>query len=218
MKRLSLALLLTLAAMLFVSVAAFSDTLTFVNVGPGNTFSGPGETVYAYPYNFSVNGSSNLTSMLCNDWSDQIYFGESWTANLQTASQAAGTNYLGVVNPTADYNEAAWLFTQLNGSNDVAVNAAIWSIFDPNVIPYLTSPELTLLTDAGSYANVDTPGVGFYTPVGFTHGDSVQVQTAPQQFIVTTPESPMSLMLWADFLGLLALLDLSRKLGWKLNV
>jgi len=206
-------LLFALMAMLFVSVAAFADNLTFVNTGQGNTFSALGETVYAYPYNFSVNGSSNLTSMMCDDWSNEIYTGESWTATLQTASQAAQTNYMGVGNAAAAYNEAAWLFTQLNGSNSVAVNAAIWSIFDPSIVPYLDSQEQALLDEAGSYADVITAGVGFYTPVPGTQSEGGD----PQQFIVMTPESPMAIMLGADFLGLLVLLGISRKLGWKTN-
>jgi hypothetical protein len=147
---------------------------------------------------------------------DTIYVGESWQADLQTTSLAASSNYLNVTNPAADYNEAAWLYTQLNGSNDVAVNAAIWAVFDPAVVPYLgNAPDAQILYDnAINYAGVYTPNVGFYTPIVGTQTEGGR----PQQFLVTTPESPMSLMLTADFLGLLALLGLNRKRGWELNI
>ena len=55
MKSTTSSLFLTLVAMLFLSVAAFGNsvtvTLDFISTG-SNTFAGPGETVYAYPYNF----------------------------------------------------------------------------------------------------------------------------------------------------------------------
>jgi hypothetical protein len=214
MKKLNLVSLLVLVAMLFLSVAAFSDTLTLTGVGPGNTFSGPGETAYTYPYEFTINGTPG-TALLCDDWADNIYVGESWKATLQTGAQAASFNYLGVANPTADYNEAAWLFTQLNGSNDASVNAAIWALFDPSVVPYLGNAPgaQTLYNNAANYAGVYNPNVGFYTPIVGTQTEGGR----PQEFLVKTPESPMSLMLAADFLGLLTLFGISRKLGWKMN-
>ena len=204
-----------LLAMLFVSVQAHADSLTLTGVGPGNTFNGPGGEVYAYPYVFTLNGQANV-DMMCDDYADEIYIGENWQANLQTASQAAASNYMGVGgNVLGDYNEAAWLYTQLNGSNDVAINAAIWSIFDPSVTPDLNSQENGLLTAAAGYSGVTTAGVEFETPI---LGTQTTGDGRPQQFIVATPESPTSLMLGADLLGMLALLWFARKRGWTVSL
>jgi len=67
-------------------LGAFANSavnLSFVNVGPGNTAGG----AYAYPYNFSINGSGTLTPMMCDAYNNHINFGESWTADVHSIPQ-----------------------------------------------------------------------------------------------------------------------------------
>ena len=134
-------LLVSLGLCFFLGQAFANSTvnLTFVNVGPGNTAGG----VYAYPYNFSINGSTTLTPMMCDAYNNHIEFGESWTANEHSILQggmfgtsgqalmdykAAGLIFLSVLNGTVSGslgNEAVWaLFSgNIPGSNDAAVQA-----------------------------------------------------------------------------------------------
>ena len=53
-------------------------TLTLENVGPGNNSGG----VYTYPYNFSIDGNGSYVSLMCFDYNNEIYAGETWTATV----------------------------------------------------------------------------------------------------------------------------------------
>src|SRR3954470_24005790 len=120
---------------LIIAAGARASTvdLTLVNAGPGYSDG----SYYVYPYNFSVNGSSSLVSLICNDFNDDINFGETWTANVYTMHDILGGS--GQMNPTnglvaagqrsSAYEQSAWLFQQLvanpTGANSVSINHAI---------------------------------------------------------------------------------------------
>ena len=88
MKRLfrftTLALLICVGLLVGQTFANSTAQLTFVNVGPGNIAP---TGVYAYPYNFSINGSTTLTPMMCDSYNNHISFGESWTASVHSILQ-----------------------------------------------------------------------------------------------------------------------------------
>ncbi len=124
-----------LLLLLLVSIAAIvhADTVTLnlVNTLPNNSAGG----VYVYPYNFSVNGSTTLTALLCDDYNHEVQLGESWTANVNTlAAAAAGAGNFGA---TANYYKAGWLFEQLVSQAPYAspesINWAIWKILSPGI-------------------------------------------------------------------------------------
>src|ERR1700761_2183845 len=78
------------------SVYSMADTLTLQSVGAGNI--GDNGQAYTFPYLFSVNGSITLSPLMCDDFSDEIWVGESW--NVTTNSFAAimgntGATYTG---------------------------------------------------------------------------------------------------------------------------
>jgi hypothetical protein len=178
-------LLASLGLCLFLGQAFANSTvnLTFVNVGPGNTAGG----AYAYPYNFSINGSTTLTPMMCDAYNNHIDFGESWTANAHSILQggmfgtsgqalvdykAAGLIFLSVLNGNLSGslgNEAVWaLFSgQIPGSNDAAVQA-------------LMSQYLGLAVNA---PNTAFKGLEIYTAVGSRPG------YGPQEFIGYSPSA-----------------------------
>jgi hypothetical protein len=98
---------LFLFAVCLLAGQAFADTvsLKFVNVGPGNVAP---TGYYAYPYNFSINGSSTLTPMMCDAFNNHITIGESWTANVHSILQGGmfGTSGQALL----DYKAAGLIF------------------------------------------------------------------------------------------------------------
>ena len=106
--------------------SADTVTLTFENVGPGNQTDG----YYTYPYNFSVNGSITYTSMMCLSFTNEIYSGESWTAEVY--SIPAADALIG----TSDYSVAAWLFNDAETATAATSNEdqlAAWGLFSSGV-------------------------------------------------------------------------------------
>lgn len=148
-----------LAAMTQVSRA---DTLTFNgSTGQiqtaGSSTVGP-EGVYLYPYNFSVNGSSANTQLMCVSFDNEITTGESWNVQIDSIAQAsANTTQL------KNYEADAWLFSQITPTStqsDIAnIQFAAWAVGDPSVAssddPYYVANSAAvdaLLTSAFSNA------------------------------------------------------------------
>ena len=124
-------LLLLLLVSIPAAVQADTVTLNLVNTLPNNSAGG----VYVYPYNFSINGSTTLTALLCDDYNHEVQLGESWYANVNTlAAAAAGAGLFGA---TTNYYQAAWLFEQLVNNSPYAspesINWAIWKIMSPGI-------------------------------------------------------------------------------------
>jgi len=135
-------------AVLVSASASFAQTtqINLTGVGDGNVVWNAGSGVYVDPYTATVGGVAN-TSVICDDWSDNSYVGESWTANVtkvsslgtSTTPMFSGATQINTPN-TPDtltqaqlYDEAAWLGTQLlanpsNYANQVAVSFALWEL------------------------------------------------------------------------------------------
>ena len=111
MKRLfrfgTLALLVCLGLLVGQTFASSTVHLTFVNVGPGNIAP---TGVYAYPYNFSINGSTTLTPMMCDSYNNHIGFGESWTASVHGILQ--GGMFATSGQALMDYRAAGLIFLE----------------------------------------------------------------------------------------------------------
>lgn len=122
MKHLLLFLSLGLSVATFPS-AASADTLQLQSTG-GTVVNG----VYIYPYNFSVNGSSNLTSLLCLDYNREITVGEKW--NVSTSGLAMDNSQTSI-----DYRALAIIDYDIatggQGNSIADLQFADWSIFDP---------------------------------------------------------------------------------------
>jgi hypothetical protein len=95
--------------------------------------------VYVGPYNATVNGTP--TQIICDDFVDDSYVGESWTANVTTLSNLNGTKWGGMANATQLYNEAAWLATQMlspaysgNATQVGYLAYALWAVFQPSAV------------------------------------------------------------------------------------
>ena len=119
---------LFLFAVCLLAGQAFANTvsLKFVNVGPGNVAP---TGYYAYPYNFSINGSSTLTPMMCDAFNNHITFGETWNANVHSILQGGmfGTSGQALL----DYKAAGLIF---KGVFSGTINAALEE-GDADVLP-----------------------------------------------------------------------------------
>ncbi len=100
-----------------VSLTAKADpTLTFNN-SSGNIG----------PYNMTLSPGGNL-QLFCMDDFLEIQSGESWTVDVIQGSQLS-TNSL-TSSGAHQYEEEAYILSQFNGSNNTAVQDALWKVFD----------------------------------------------------------------------------------------
>jgi|HubBroStandDraft_5_1064220.scaffolds.fasta_scaffold32036_2 hypothetical protein len=125
------------AALLCFAPCAFGQGQVNINLtGAGNNVM---DGVYVGPYNATVNGTS--TQIICDDFVDDSYVGESWTANVTTLSNLNGTKWGGMANATTLYDEAAWLATQMlsptysgNATQVGYLAYALWAVFQPSAV------------------------------------------------------------------------------------
>jgi hypothetical protein len=205
-----------LAAFCGVSSAT---TLTFNgSTGPtenaGSSTVAP-ENVYVYPYNFSVNGSSTNTQLMCISFDNEITTGESWTVNVESISQAAGGNSTLLT----EYEKDAYLFSLITPSSSqqeiTNIQFAAWAVGDPSVAnhtydPYYTGQDASdinqLLFDASLAASTEPSSFynsyELYVPTNWSSSDG-----EPQTFIgdaapAATPEPGSLALLGTGLLGM----------------
>ena len=170
------------------SLMAKADTLSLVSVSAQSG----GE--YIYPYNFSVNGASTLTGLMCLDLNRTITVGETW----QVTEQGVTSSNL--------YKQEAYIFSQLGQGtySDSDVQWAAWSIFDaPGVHSHgMDTASVNQLLSSADTA-VNTPGMltaDFYSQYQVyipTNDMSGWTMGIPQEFIgkVSPVPEPSSLVL-----------------------
>ena len=187
-----LILVIAPALLLFAASTAHADTLS-IDADP---------TGVNGPYIMSLNGNSG-TAMICYSATNDIYWGETWTA----AAYAAGADLLPLVDTAfggstlaateADYNELGYLATELfadPGNSDL--QDAIWAVFGTDSATISTAEENDLSAAAaavaGGYVTTDT----FYIPTSWPEGDG-----EPQPFIAA-PEPGSFALLAIGLIGL----------------
>jgi len=120
---------------------AHADTATMDLTGAGSNVYGG---VYIGPYQATItpNGSSTgtPTPVICDDFGDESYVPEIWTANVSNEANVASNSSIlrfgGTSGYVSLYNEASWLAVNLmqnvgNNAEEDAIQAAIWNILDP---------------------------------------------------------------------------------------
>jgi hypothetical protein len=84
---------------------------------------------------------SNVVPLYCDDFANDVGFGQVWDANLSTitmGSDLSATRYGGVDNALQLYQEIAYLDSQFAvqpTSEFPDLQATIWDIFNPNISP-----------------------------------------------------------------------------------
>lgn len=171
---------LGIAVLLYFGLSAFAGTASMTLTSPGNDIMG---SVYVNPYIATINGVSN--QVICDDFVDDTYLNESWTATTHKFSDLGATMNTSVKwNSSTDsaittaaqqlqlYDEAAWLTLQLlsapNPTVQGEISYAIWGVFDP---PAVSS---WLKSFSTAYANaaqgwINTAAAQTYTPGEFSN-------------------------------------------------
>jgi len=105
--------------------------------------------IYVGPYTGSVNGQS--TQIICDDFKDDSFINESWTANVTNFSNLGSSStpkWSSLNNSSTLYADAAWLASQMllpanqNTTTEGYLAYALWSLFNPNGLAGLNSTQL----------------------------------------------------------------------------
>lgn len=218
-KNLRILLVVGAVSVLGLAPAVLADTATMTLTGAGNNAL---NGVLIGPYTATINGTS--TPVICDDYGDESYIPESWTANVSSFSNLSKTNNPG---QTILYDEVAYLTLELlsapkNSLQAAEIQYALWDVFDPQAFTDLKNFSVTdynaanaYLTDAqNNYSSLTSAQLAafiFYTPntnYAITCGSGACASTPPQEFVVYTPE-PSTLLLFG--LGLASLVLLKRR-------
>lgn len=212
-----------LGAVLLLSGPGLFADVNMTLTGPGNN--GSISNIYVGPYEGTINGVS--TPIICDDFFDETYFNEAWTASVSTVSSLSSIAKFGAANVTL-YDQAAWLATQLvnpattcpNGPANCAgdIQYAIWQVFDNsgsdqpfsllsgndklNAQYWLNQAQTQTFT-TNEFSNVTV-----YTAVSCS-ANCGGPGKLPQEFLtVSTPEPSELALMGVDFSGVGALLFL----------
>jgi hypothetical protein len=206
-----------LGALIVLPSAVMADTVDIVMTSAGVDTS---HGVYISPYYATVNGGPT-TTVICDDFTDDTYIPESWTATVYAGSGVlTGTRMAGLSGFTgADlyraYDAVAYLALRLQseGADPTAraiTSFALWDIFlDSSVTTWLSGDAAflgqvqTLANEArtsalGASAGLRSILTVYSTPISNISGG----HALPQEFI-STPEASAPAFLAFDLLGLL---------------
>ena len=214
MKTIPVVCFVVLAVTLCIPSLAKADTVAVTLTGVSGGVQGG---VYTSPYYATV-GSLQDVPIVCDDYSHEVYMGESWTASVSTFAdlsqarfwQTSGGSQAADQAATLQlYDEAAYLFNELylQPSQRGDISFALWAIFDPSQVEssagwdsnaawWLASARTQTFT-AGEFSNFEV-----LTPIA---------PTSPQEYLVRTPEPSTALLLG---IGLLAMVAFSRRKAW----
>lgn len=182
-------------AALLVATGPLGAQVTFdlTGVGSGTVLDG----IYTSPYTATINGVPQINA-ICDDFSDESYNPEDWTANVTSVSSLGSTvdNTLKWGGASGDVtigsNSDSWTLTQVQAYDVAAVLAneivsapagsqyqqdlsyALWGLFDPGTTSVVGA--FNYLTGSGFGADAGNALTYLETAISFTAADSAQVQ------------------------------------------
>ena len=168
-----------------------------------------------FPYAFSINGSSKVTNLACDDFIHGTK-PNPWTATRNAVPDVNASNsYFFSKYGMAGYVEAAFLVEELYSATTQLERAdlqwALWAIFDPVIATSgrLTPTALADYNTAKGHSG-DNPDlysdVWVYTPVTNVNGVWDVENPGVQQEFMGVPETRTSTLLGAGLVGLVALM------------
>ncbi len=190
--------------------AASASSVTVTLTGAGGVISNDG-SVFVGPYQLQVAGQT--VNAPCDDYSDEIWVGESWQANEVPLTASGVNSALFGSQPNADhlYLEAAYL-TSLFGKEPTSdyndISYAIWGLFEPAALAssnYEAGANAFLTQAENAQLNFsEFSGWQILTPVNGSQSEGGR----PQEFIVpvgnptATPEPATLALLGAGLVAL----------------
>jgi hypothetical protein len=188
-----------LVSVLFFAVAAKADTVNVTLTGVSGGIQG---NVYTSPY-FATVGSSTNVVIVCDDYTHEVYTGESWVASVYTFADLSHVRFWqgSQASTLKLYDEAAYLFEELfsQPSQSGDISFALWAVFSPAAVESSagwTANAASWLANAQgqTYSTGEFSDFQILTPYS---------STSPQEYLVRTPEPSTILLL---FVGLFAIL------------
>jgi hypothetical protein len=194
MRRLILTSLLLLV-MGAAATSAMADSVTLTGVS-GAVFQG----YAAGPYYATMNGNSIL--MACMSFDRHVAINQTWEVTVNTISPAgiAGALYAGQPNALAKYQQAAWLYYQMNLPVNVNergnIQGAIWALFTPSPpVPITAASQAWInLAATTNLSSFDFSGFRILTPTD-------RSIYGPQENITMVPEPATMLLLGTGLAG-----------------
>jgi len=129
-KYLALITAILMATAAGLRAGSISTSMQLTGVGDSVTVG----NVYVDPYAATVGGAANQ-SVICDDWSNNTYFNETWTADIVNASTVGSSSYGTPMfgNNQSLYNSLAWLGAQLlanptNATEQTEISFAMWDL------------------------------------------------------------------------------------------
>lgn len=155
--------------------------------------------VFVGGYNFTLtNGSQqSQVQLVCDDFKDDVYAGESWNAN--TSSFPSLSNVMFGSSETQNYEEVGWLVQQMyspgNSGNARTVGDiqwAIWDIFDPNVSnndPWgsLSASDQCNINGYGAGCNANNGKGSWLTQALANYNSAGSIAWDQQNLVIYTP-------------------------------
>ena len=203
------------AVILCVAPACFAAQTQMTLVGPGSNGHLGITPVYIGPYVADIGPSNTPVQVICDDYFDETYIPETWTANIFDLSNLTGT----IFGPSglhsdpayqAGYQQVAWLSQQLvqqtffptlvpgahNALGDIQY--AIWAVFDPAALNNISGADHTnavawLNAAQAHYSTGDYSNVSIYTPDTtslISCGGHACEFTPPQEFVLVRTSEP----------------------------
>jgi hypothetical protein len=156
--------------------------------------------VYVGSYNFTLTAGSQQTQvqLVCDDFKDDVYPGESWNANTSTFPSLSNVLFTGA-NETRNYEEVGWLMQQMyspaNSGNAETVGDiqwAIWDIFDPNVSnndPWgtVSAQDQCNINGNGANCNPNSGKGSWLAQAQANYGSSAAISWDEQNLVTYTP-------------------------------